>query len=71
MEKVMTKSKGYLLVHNISKKNNIGNIVRSACAFGIEKVFYITNKPDSSKKMKAMKDFQFFGNQGTLKHMNF
>ena len=31
----MDLPKGYLFVHNIGKKNNIGNIVRSACAFGI------------------------------------
>lgn len=47
--------KGYLLLHNISKKNNIGNIIRSACAFGFTKIFYVSNRPENSKKMKAMK----------------
>lgn len=53
MEKQLPK--GYLFLHNIGKKNNIGNIVRSACAFGLKEVIYVTNKPDDSKKMKAMK----------------
>jgi tRNA G18 (ribose-2'-O)-methylase SpoU len=48
------KIKGYLLLHNISKRNNIGNIIRSACAFGIEKVLFITGRPDS-KKTKILK----------------
>lgn len=46
--------KGYLLLHNISKKNNIGNIIRSACAFGLEKVLFVTSRPDS-KKTKILK----------------
>jgi tRNA G18 (ribose-2'-O)-methylase SpoU len=61
--------KAFLLIHNISKKNNIGNILRSACAFGFSKVFYISNRPEGSKKMKVMKEFNLFGNQGTYKHM--
>ena len=39
------RPKGYLLVHNVSKRNNVGNIVRSACAFGIEKVVYVSSRP--------------------------
>lgn len=31
----MDHPKGFLFLHNIGKKNNIGNIVRSACAFGL------------------------------------
>lgn len=62
--------KGYLFLHNISKKNNIGNIIRSACAFGFEKVLYISNKPET-KKMKVLKEFNFFGNQGTFKQIDF
>lgn len=29
---------GYLLIHNVSKKKNIGNLVRSAVAFGMKEV---------------------------------
>ena len=68
---------GYLFIHNISKKNNIGgiiryiynNILRSACAFNLSKVFFVGKQDTSSKKMKVIKDFNFFGNQGTLKKM--
>lgn len=34
--------KGYLLLHNIGKKNNMGIIIRSASAFNFEKVFLIS-----------------------------
>lgn len=64
------KPKGYLLLHNISKRNNVGNIIRSACAFGLEKVLFITNRPES-KKVKILKEFNMFGNQGTYKHIEF
>lgn len=69
MEKQLPKA--YLLLHNISKKNNIGTIIRSACAFGFSKVFYISNRPEGSKKMKVLKQFQMFGNQGTFKQIDF
>ena len=62
--------KGYLLLHNVSKRNNVGNIIRSACAFGIEKVLFITNRPES-KKVKLLKEFNMFGNQGTYKNMEY
>lgn len=62
--------KGYLLLHNISKKNNIGNIIRSACAFGLEKVLFVTSRPDS-KKTKILKQFKMFGNQGTYKQIEY
>lgn len=29
---------GYLVLSNISKNHNIGNMVRSACAFGMKEV---------------------------------
>ena len=67
----MDHPKAFLFLHNIGKKNNIGNIVRSACAFGFEKVLYVSNKPEGSKKMKAMKEFHCFGNQGTFKQIDF
>ena len=62
------KHKGYLLLHNISKRNNIGNIIRSACAFGLDKVLFITGRPES-KKTKILKEFNMFGNQGTYKQI--
>ena len=63
--------KGYLFLHNISKKNNIGTIIRSACAFGFSKIFYVSNRPEGSKKMKAMKEFHCFGHQGTYNQIDF
>lgn len=33
------KPEGYLVLSNISKNHNIGNMVRSACAFGMKEVF--------------------------------
>lgn len=60
-----------MFLHNVGKKNNIGNIVRSACAFGFEKVMYVSNRGEGSKKMKAMKEFHCFGNQGTYKQIDF
>jgi tRNA G18 (ribose-2'-O)-methylase SpoU len=62
--------KGYLLLHNISKKNNVGTIIRSACAFGLSKVFFISSRPES-KKMKILKEFKMFGNQGTYKEIEY
>ena len=64
-------AKGYLFLHNISKKANIGTIIRSACAFGFSKIFYVSNRPEGSKKMKAMNEFHCFGNQGTYKQIEF
>lgn len=58
-------------MHNIGKRNNIGGIIRSACAFNISKVFYVGKQDSNCKKMKVMKDFMFFGNKGTLKKMDF
>ena len=64
------KPKGYLLIHNVSKRNNVGNIIRSACAFGIEKVVYVSSRPEA-KKTKILKEFNMFGNQGTYKNMEY
>lgn len=33
-----SKPEGYLVLSNISKNHNIGNMVRSACAFGMKEV---------------------------------
>lgn len=62
---------GYLFLHNIGKRNNIGGIIRSACAFNLTKVFYVGKHDSSTKKMKVMKDFMTFGNKGTLKKIEF
>lgn len=56
------KPLGLLLLHNVSKKNNVGNIIRSACAFGLSKVVYVALRPES-QKVKLLKEFNMFGNQ--------
>ena len=53
-------SKGVLLVYNVSKKNNVGNIFRSASAFGIVDVVVA-----GSRKLTT------FGHKGTKKHLRF
>lgn len=58
--------KCYLLFHNISKPKNIGSLVRSACAFNVEKVFLISRDPEKKKDSKIMKAFGIrHGAQGT------
>lgn len=58
--------KCYLLFHNISKPKNIGSLVRSACAFNVEKVFLISKDPEKKKDSKIMKAFGIrHGAQGT------
>lgn len=47
----MNKPKMYLLVHNIQKSKNIGMIVRSACAFNVEKIFTVI-KTEERKELK-------------------
>eukprot|EP00669_Euglena_mutabilis_P003290 TRINITY_DN14231_c0_g1_i1.p1 TRINITY_DN14231_c0_g1~~TRINITY_DN14231_c0_g1_i1.p1 ORF type:complete len:209 (+),score=25.48 TRINITY_DN14231_c0_g1_i1:46-672(+) len=39
--------RAYLLVHNIAKKANIGNIARSAAAFGVQEVVTYGHKPSA------------------------
>ena len=64
MEKTLPKC--YLLLHNIAKPKNIGMIVRSACAFNVEKIFLISKDPEKKLKSKLLKDFGVvFGAQGT------
>eukprot|EP00924_Labyrinthula_sp_SR-Ha-C_P005169 snap_masked-scaffold_1-processed-gene-23.53-mRNA-1 protein AED:0.02 eAED:0.02 QI:0/-1/0/1/-1/1/1/0/213 len=53
--------KFFLIVYNISKKANVGNIVRSACAFGVHEVLVIGQK----------KNLQLFGSQNTDKYTKF
>lgn len=63
----MEKSaKVYLLLHNIAKPKNVGMIVRSACAFNVQKIFLISKDPEKKLKSKLLKDFGVsFGAQGT------
>ena len=44
-------------------------MLRSACAFGFEKVFLVSK--EAKNKQKPHKEFNFFGNQGTLKEIDF
>ena len=37
-EQISPRADGYLVLSNISKNHNIGNMVRSACAFGMKEV---------------------------------
>lgn len=59
----LIESKGlprfYLLLHNVSKKQNVGMLLRSACAFGVREVLVAGSS----------KNVQFFGAQGTTKHV--
>jgi tRNA G18 (ribose-2'-O)-methylase SpoU len=53
----------YLLIYNIQSKHNIGTLIRSASAFNCKKILVLgTNK-------KVLK--KLFGNQGTVKKMEF
>jgi tRNA G18 (ribose-2'-O)-methylase SpoU len=64
MQKSLPKC--YLLLHNIAKPKNIGTIVRSACAFGLEKIFLVSKDPEKKKNSKIMKGFGVrHGAQGT------
>ena len=53
----------YLLIYNISKKQNIGTLIRSASAFNIKKVLVLGSNKKILKK--------FFGSQGTVKKTEF
>ena len=50
----------YVLVHSVAKKANIGNMLRSACAFGVKQVVIVGQK----------KNVQYFGAQGTHRHVD-
>ncbi len=50
----------YMLVFNIGKKKNFGDILRSAAAFGVKEVFIV-----GAKKLST------FGNQGTQKYCKY
>ena len=53
--------KGALLVYNVAKKANIGNIVRSAVAFNLYEIVVVGQK----------KNINTFGNKGTTAYMRF
>ena len=50
----------YMLVYNIGKKKNFGDILRSAAAFGVREVFVV-----------GAKKLSLFGNQGTQRYCSF
>jgi len=56
----METKKSFLVIHNISKSKNVGSLLRSAAAFGVEEVWVI-----GSHKLKT------FGNQGTAKRLRY
>lgn len=49
----------YLILSNISKRQNFGTLLRSACGFGVSEVLVV-----GEKKLMT------FGNKGTLPHLN-
>jgi len=53
-------SKSYLLIYNVGKRQNFGQLLRSAAAFGVSAVFVI-----GAEKLST------FGNQGTTLHCEF
>lgn len=56
-----TAPEGRLVLYNISKKSNVGTMLRSACAFGIKNVMMVGRK----------KNLSSFGNKGTVKFLEF
>ncbi|CAK9046142.1 unnamed protein product [Durusdinium trenchii] len=54
-----SKPESFLLIFNVSKKQNFGTLLRSACAFGVTEVLVV-----GAKKIAT------FGNQGTVAHAN-
>mmetsp|Transcript_1454 Transcript_1454/g.1733 ORF Transcript_1454/g.1733 Transcript_1454/m.1733 type:complete len:228 (+) Transcript_1454:324-1007(+) len=58
-EKQPLKPEFYIIVHNVAKRQNVGNMLRSACAFGVAEVIFVGSK----------KNLQLFGSQGTHKHV--
>ena len=69
-----TRPQAYMLMFNVSKQKNFGNIVRSAAAFNLKKVFIVENKPTKkrlrtfgSQGTASKTDFEFFGNLKSVK----
>ena len=56
--------KARVLFYNVSKKSNVGNIVRSAAAFGVERILVVGQDGAKNAKIK-------FGSQGTHARMQF
>ena len=54
-----SKPQFYLIVHNVAKRNNLGQMLRSACAFGVAEVLIVGNKKNTA----------FFGAQGTQNYV--
>lgn len=42
----MKVPRGFLLLHNMGKKKNMGTVIRSASAFNLQKVFLINKHDD-------------------------
>lgn len=55
--------KSFLLLNNVGKKHNFGQLIRSAMAFGASEVGVVG--------AKKIQDLQLFGNQGTAGHCDF
>ena len=53
----------YLLIYNIQSRHNVGTLIRSASAFKCKKILVLGTDKKVLKK--------FFGNQGTVKKMEF
>lgn len=60
------KPKFYILSHNIAKRKNVGSMIRSAVAFGVDKFFLINKTEEQIKKSKVLKQFKLsYGAHGT------
>ena len=53
----------YLLLHNVGKKQNFGQLVRSALAFGVKEIGVVG--------CRRISEVSLFGNQGTGSHAEF
>lgn len=61
-----SKPKFYVLSHNIAKRKNVGGMIRSAVAFGVDKFFLINKTEEQIKKSKVLKQFKVsYGAHGT------
>lgn len=56
----------YMLMFNVQKQKNFGNLVRSAAAFNVNEVFIVDGGSSNSKKK-----MRTFGSQGTHMKTNF
>lgn len=57
------RPRAYLLLNNVGKKHNFGQLIRSACAFGVSEVAVVG--------AKRITELSLFGNQGTSGHADF